>query len=161
MKKLLVTAAVTVLSLFAGACALPSGTDDPMQLAVFDAVESAWYGADMPVPDESCNLERFVVVHASAPKYWELCGSDPAKSAGCAHFEHIYPLRSGTIPYVVISPKHYVEPTIIVHELLHHFQRCTTGRDFNHADPQVWSAAGGPTSIQAKATDLLLDGGWL
>lgn len=160
MKKTLVTAAVTVLSLFAGACANPETNMDPMQRAAYLATEEAWYAAGRAVPADDCNLDAFVVVHATSKKYWELCQSDPNKSAGCATHDKLYPLRGGSVPMVVVSPKHYIEPTIIVHELLHHFLRCTTGRDPYHATVGVWQATG-PGSIQDEAYITLQEQGWL
>lgn len=154
-----VTAAIAALSL--SACALPEATDDEMQLAVFAAVESSWHAYDMGVPDADCNLERFQVIHASAPKFKQLCGVESTQAYGCSHTEQLYPLRAGSIPMVVVSPIHYIEPHIIVHELLHHFLRCTVGRDFNHSNPKVWTAVGGPATVEGRAIDLLMDGGWL
>lgn len=148
------------LGLLAG-CAGPATNLDPMQRAAFLAVEEAWYEAGLPVPHEDCNLDAFVVVHATSKKYWELCGSDPQKSAGCSTSEHIRPLQPDTVPIVVVSPKHYIEPTIITHELSHAFQRCTTGRDYGHSDPKVWQAAGGDSSVQARANKILQEQGWL
>jgi hypothetical protein len=116
------------------------------------AVESAWYDAGLDIPYPECNVESFRVIHATVTEYWALCHGDPAKSYGCSTDEHVGgPLSGQTRPVVVVAPWWHIEPSIVVHEILHAFQRCTDGRDPAHADPRVWSAAGGATSVQSVA----------
>lgn len=152
-----------LLGLYLWGCA-PMPQLTAVEASAGRAAKEAWAAKRMPEPTENrCDLSRFYVVVPDAIEYRRYCPhSDPWKTAGCLAWKdsnHLYAWVQW--PVVVISPKHYSEPTIVVHELMHAYQRCSKlGRpgwdlgDREHSDPRVWSAAGGENAVQTLANEL-------
>ncbi len=129
------------------------------------AAKEAWQQRGMPpMTRKRCDVDSYqVVVTKNQEEYSKYCAmSFIETSAGCLGWgstANWFMWRE--FPIVVISPRHYSEPTIVVHELMHAFIQCSEIQrdpwdpgDRQHANPRVWSAAGGTESVQWLA-DLL------
>lgn len=158
MKALLISvAAITA------ACTTAAPELRPEERAAGAALASAWTAGGFPAPTRNnCDFSRFSVRLDSAKDYGVDCRSTPEASAGCTNFSSDGSwFSSPNYPVVVISPTWKSEPGIIIHELLHARIYCSgSGKpgdpfDVNHSDPRFWQAAGGATSVQAKALALL------
>jgi len=155
---------LALIILFSG-CAHTS-TLLPHERAAGEAAKQAWAEHGMPPPTRKkrCAIDEFSVVVAKTPaEYNKYCPTSVAeKSAGCLSWTssaHWFFWRDR--PLVVVSPIHYSEPTIVVHELMHAYIQCAElGKsawdpgDRLHADPRVWRAPGGDKSVQWRADEL-------
>lgn len=151
--------ALSLPVLLLAGCALPTAEHEPHEVAAYEAVVEAWAAAGLPEPSNDCHLDLFQVHQARTAAEYP-CG-DPAKSYGCMTLENYGgPMRPARVPEIYITPWHHSEPYLIVHELLHGFAICS-GLGYGHGDPRVWQAAGGASSVQEAANQLLRDGGWL
>lgn len=154
---------VSLFALFTlAACDLPPVTTNDMELASYDAVAEAWAASGLPEPSDECNLEHFQVIRTTSKgEFQSYCG-DFEKAYGCSEVNKVGgPFTGAIYPLVVIAPGYDVDPHFMVHELLHHFERCTSGRDPWHTRKDVWTDAGGEDSVQSQAMKILEADGWL
>ena len=150
-------------ALAAASCVPPAPELLPLERSAGQAVSVAWNSAALPFPSKNdCDVSRFSVRIASATDYATSCLGAPEASAGCTNFSSDGSWFSSPLyPIVVISPTWKSEPGIIVHELLHAYVYCSeSGKpgdpfDANHTDSRVWKAAGGESSVQARAMSLI------
>ncbi len=154
-----------------GSC-MPKPVLKPHEEVAGRAAWDAWRLKKLPVPVHGhCNAGRFYVVTPTPDDFSKYCPmTNWKKVAGCLSWRTSHHFFAWSeYPVVVVSPKHYSEPTIIVHELLHAYTHCAElstnpwdPGDGDHKDPRVWSAAGGRDAAQSIADDLAvqrLDGG--
>ncbi len=127
------------------------------------AALSAWQASGLPAPTRGrCDIASFRVRVVSASDFVQLCHTVPEAAYGCTSWDSTgewFCWRE--IPIVVIAPWWKVEPSIVVHELMHAMYRCSgmpgaySGANSQHLDPRVWSAAGGATSAQSRAMAII------
>lgn len=127
------------------------------------AALTAWREAGLPDPTlDRCRIELFKVRMPSRDAFIMNCGTAPELAWACLNWDgswHFF--RPSKWPVVVASPALPYGPAVVVHELMHAMTECSgIGRpsdpgDSRHSDPRVWEAAGGATSVQARAAALL------
>ena len=137
----------------------------PLERAAGAAALEGWRLAGLPPPNvQRCDVRRFRIETPDASGYFARCRSASTASAGCLNWSSSgHWFRPISYPVVVVSPRHYVEPHIIVHELMHAMWQCAElgslldAGNRQHADPRVWMASGAATSAQGRAMALIAD----
>lgn len=135
----------------------------PHERAAGAAAFAAWSQAGLPSPDQGrCDVRAFRVRVVSAERFVQDCRTAPEAAYGCTAWESTNEMfRWREVPVVVIAPWWRSEPSIIVHELMHSYVRCSglapgsDPGDSQHTDPRVWKATGGEISVQSRAMKLL------
>lgn len=157
------------LALALGACA-PKPELSPSERAAGAAAVQAWQESGLPSASDRCDVRGFRIATPGAQDYLRRCFSAPEKSWGCLNWTDSGRMFGASrVPVVVASPHFYADRSadlsaIIQHELMHALVTCAgvgpsgwDSGDREHTDARVWSAAGGETSVQARATALLAD----
>lgn len=152
-----------VLALLLEACGFPPLIASTAERSAGAAALSAWRSSGLQNPmREGCNASDFSIRIADDASYWHLCGADPNTQAGCLNWTSDSRMfNPGLRPLIVVAPWTNASNDLVVHELLHAMLVCSDvdlSGDPQHADPRVWQAAGGATSVQARAHAILAGG---
>lgn len=128
--------------------------------ATVNAARAGWGAAGLPAPGDCLN-GAVVQWAADATEFRMRCRIDPSMAAACTTQTNV---QRGLVVYA--RPVALLRPgqalfdstgSVAVHEWMHVLSSCLLGSaDPLHRDPRVWTAAGGPTSAQGRARDLLL-----
>lgn len=148
--------ALVMLSLLAMSCTQSAPELQPFERAAGAAAMQSWRKSGLPTPDQGrCDVAAFAVRVDSDDRFVEDCRTAPSAAYGCTTWGSTNEwFRFREYPVVTIAPWWHSEPSIIIHELLHAMEQCSGlhgDGDPGHRDPRVWSAPGGPTSVQSRA----------
>jgi hypothetical protein len=153
-----------VVLIIAAGCARPAPEMQSFERASGSAAMEAWRASGLPEPNKNrCDMSLWRIKLASDAEVPQLCVAASAeRDAGCTSYgttSNFFAWRD--YPIVVITSRWHSEPGIIVHELMHALWHCSDMPDeaglgnTDHRDPRVWEAAGGATSVQARALAIL------